>query len=262
MLADKIGVTFQQVQKYEEGANGARGSRLVQIAKALDIPIGELFKGAGIAGRTTPVTELSNLVTSQYALRMLRALSKIERPASQRALVKLAEEIASERGHLLLPRYFLNGPRRPNLPLTGVESVSSLSNTIRGTRFSQCLKYFRAPSIRSQSATSQLTLNHLSALSDYLQLIGARSNNTWKCCYTPSIGMISVQGRLKSPTTSFRLKCLLFKQWYGEHPHFKITHEAANAICIGLKKANKSRVFLTHPAFRVFLKALLPKFTY
>ena len=100
MLADKIGVTFQQVQKYEEGANGARGSRLVQIAKALDIPIRELFKGVGIAGRTTPVTELSNLVTSQYALRMLRALSKIERPASQRALVKLAEEIAGEQGHL------------------------------------------------------------------------------------------------------------------------------------------------------------------
>ena len=96
MLADKIGVTFQQVQKYEEGANGARGSRLVQIAKALDVPILELFKGVGLAGQTAPVNELSNLVTSQYTLRMLRALSKIERPALQRALVKLAEEMASE----------------------------------------------------------------------------------------------------------------------------------------------------------------------
>ena len=43
-LADKIGVTFQQVQKYEEGANGARGSRLVQIAKALDVPAGSCSK--------------------------------------------------------------------------------------------------------------------------------------------------------------------------------------------------------------------------
>jgi len=97
-LADKIGVTFQQVQKYEEGANGARGSRLVQIAKALDIPVLELFKGVGFAGQAAPVNELSNLVTNQYALRMLRAFSKIERPALQRALVKLAEEMASESG--------------------------------------------------------------------------------------------------------------------------------------------------------------------
>jgi transcriptional regulator with XRE-family HTH domain len=95
-LADRIGVTFQQVQKYEEGANGARGSRLVQIAKALDVPVLELFKGVGLAGQTAPVSELSNLVTSQYALRMLRAFSKIERPASQRALVKLAEEMATD----------------------------------------------------------------------------------------------------------------------------------------------------------------------
>jgi transcriptional regulator with XRE-family HTH domain len=95
-LADKIGVTFQQVQKYEEGANGARGSRLVQIAKALDVPILELFKGVGPTGQTAPVNELSNLVTNQHSLRMLRAFSRIERPALQRALVKLAEEIASE----------------------------------------------------------------------------------------------------------------------------------------------------------------------
>ena len=95
-LADRIGVTFQQVQKYEEGANGARGSRLVQIAKALDVPMLELFKGVGPAGQAAPVNELSNLVTNQYALRMLRAFSRIERPALQRALVKLTEEMASE----------------------------------------------------------------------------------------------------------------------------------------------------------------------
>jgi transcriptional regulator with XRE-family HTH domain len=43
-LAGKIGVTFQQVQKYENGSNGARGSRLVQIAKALDVPAGRCLK--------------------------------------------------------------------------------------------------------------------------------------------------------------------------------------------------------------------------
>src|SRR5262249_40893479 len=47
-LASRIGVTFQQVQKYESGANGARGSRLVQIAKALNTGAVALFEGTEI----------------------------------------------------------------------------------------------------------------------------------------------------------------------------------------------------------------------
>ena len=42
-LANRIGVTFQQVQKYETGTNGVRGSRLVQIAKALNTAVVVLF---------------------------------------------------------------------------------------------------------------------------------------------------------------------------------------------------------------------------
>ena len=38
-LAELVGVTFQQVQKYEKGTNRAGGSRLVQIAEALNIPV-------------------------------------------------------------------------------------------------------------------------------------------------------------------------------------------------------------------------------
>ena len=43
-LAEKLGVTFQQVQKYEKGANRIGASRLSQIATALDISIAELFE--------------------------------------------------------------------------------------------------------------------------------------------------------------------------------------------------------------------------
>jgi hypothetical protein len=50
----------------------------------------------------------------------------------------------------------------------------------------------------------------------------------------------------KFPDTSFRLKSDLFKKWYARHPKLAACHELAGGICIGLKKANKDRVLLTH----------------
>lgn len=44
-LAEKLGVTFQQVQKYESGTNRVAASRLYQIATALDVPIVRFFEG-------------------------------------------------------------------------------------------------------------------------------------------------------------------------------------------------------------------------
>jgi transcriptional regulator with XRE-family HTH domain len=46
-LAEQIGVTFQQVQKYEKGTNRVGASRLTQIAHALDVPITAFFDGLG-----------------------------------------------------------------------------------------------------------------------------------------------------------------------------------------------------------------------
>ena len=43
-LAERIGVTFQQVQKYERGANRVGASRLAQIASVLDVSVGEFFR--------------------------------------------------------------------------------------------------------------------------------------------------------------------------------------------------------------------------
>lgn len=44
-LADAIGLTFQQVQKYEKGMNRIAGSRLVQLAKVFDVPLTAFFDG-------------------------------------------------------------------------------------------------------------------------------------------------------------------------------------------------------------------------
>ena len=50
-LGEFLDVTFQQVQKYENGANRVGASRLYQIANALEVPISEFFAGAAEAGR-------------------------------------------------------------------------------------------------------------------------------------------------------------------------------------------------------------------
>lgn len=46
-LADRIGVTFQQVQKYENGANRVSAARLWAISEVLEVPITFFFEGAG-----------------------------------------------------------------------------------------------------------------------------------------------------------------------------------------------------------------------
>src|SRR6201987_4922644 len=92
-LADKIGVTFQQVQKYEKGANRVGASRLSQIAAVLGISVGELFgqprQKAGDAH--TPL----KLLTEPGAVRVLKAYVQTPDPRVRRAIVSLIEGIAS-----------------------------------------------------------------------------------------------------------------------------------------------------------------------
>lgn len=51
-LAEKIGVSFQQVQKYEKGSNRMGASRLVEIAEILSVPVGALFQDIDLSGAT------------------------------------------------------------------------------------------------------------------------------------------------------------------------------------------------------------------
>lgn len=53
-LGDQIGVSFQQVQKYERGTNRMGSSRLVQIAEALGVQVEDLFRGINQANAAKP----------------------------------------------------------------------------------------------------------------------------------------------------------------------------------------------------------------
>ena len=93
MLAERIGVTFQQVQKYERGANRVGTSRLSQIASVLDVSVGELFEssGAGSPGLNSPV----RLLAEPGALRVLKAYARTTSPRVRLRIAKLVDSIAS-----------------------------------------------------------------------------------------------------------------------------------------------------------------------
>jgi transcriptional regulator with XRE-family HTH domain len=90
-LGEKLGVSFQQVQKYEKGVNRVGAARLQQIAAALDAPV-TFFYDSG-DGKTKEVESLLFL-DSAFSLRLLRAYSKIKDQAVQRHMASLMEVVA------------------------------------------------------------------------------------------------------------------------------------------------------------------------
>src|ERR1700704_1060297 len=94
-LGNLLGVTFQQVQKYEKGVNRVGAGRLVRVAEALDVPV-SFFFGATDGGAEDTRAILGFLDTS-YSLRLLRAFSRIPQGEVQRAIVDLVESIAPEK---------------------------------------------------------------------------------------------------------------------------------------------------------------------
>ena len=101
-LADAFGLTFQQVQKYESGKNRMGSSRLQQAADILGVAVPFFFEGAGgvpfrADGSATSPDYVNEFVTSYDGLRLAKAFVRI-RPALQRHIVALVNEIAGEEG--------------------------------------------------------------------------------------------------------------------------------------------------------------------
>lgn len=91
-LADRLGITFQQVQKYETGANRIGTGRLVKIASILGVPISALFEGTTAA---EPEQSLLALVSDSRSFRLAHAFAAIKHNAFRLSLVALVERIAA-----------------------------------------------------------------------------------------------------------------------------------------------------------------------
>jgi transcriptional regulator with XRE-family HTH domain len=102
-LGDALGITFQQVQKYEKGANRVSASRLQHISQILRVPVPFFFEGSphvpgqtisdGAAPSPTYVTEF---LASSDGLALTKAFTRIKDPGLRRRIVSLVNEIVGE----------------------------------------------------------------------------------------------------------------------------------------------------------------------
>jgi transcriptional regulator with XRE-family HTH domain len=94
-LGSEIGVTFQQVQKYENGVNRVGSSRLAKIAKVLNTPISSFFGNSAKSG-DGPVSGpiVTDLLITPHAVQMLRAFAKLPSDGLRRSVLALTQTLA------------------------------------------------------------------------------------------------------------------------------------------------------------------------
>lgn len=94
VLGKRIGVTFQQLQKYETGKNRLGASRLQRTAEALNVPVAYFFG----AGESTPQSEQPNSILEDVVdptlIRLVKAFDRIQDRQTRQTLVVLAEKLA------------------------------------------------------------------------------------------------------------------------------------------------------------------------
>jgi transcriptional regulator with XRE-family HTH domain len=104
-LGESLGLTFQQVQKYEKGTNRIGASRLFELARILGVSVQYFFEEVsglpepepGVApGFSEPVGDdyLVEFLNSREGIELNRAFLRIEDPKSRRAIVELVRSLA------------------------------------------------------------------------------------------------------------------------------------------------------------------------
>ncbi|ODS03867.1 Cro/Cl family transcriptional regulator [Methyloceanibacter marginalis] len=106
-LGDSMGLTFQQVQKYEKGVNRIGASRLFQISKILDVPVQFFFEeapyvgdGSKAPGMAEPDSEafILEFLNSREGLELNRAFVKISDPKVRKSVVDLVRALSAGSG--------------------------------------------------------------------------------------------------------------------------------------------------------------------
>ena len=104
-LGDALGLTFQQIQKYEKGTNRVGASRIQQISEILQVPVSFLFEG-GPSGTTsaesfregTSPAYVSDFLATSEGLALTRAFTRITDAKLRRSIVEMVEQIAAREG--------------------------------------------------------------------------------------------------------------------------------------------------------------------
>ncbi|MGO4524492.1 helix-turn-helix domain-containing protein [Microvirga sp. 2MCAF35] len=101
-LGDMLGLTFQQVQKYEKGMNRISVARLVDIAKILNVDIDFFFDGirsgkadSGFAESSTP-SYVADMMSTPEGLHLVRTFASIKSPKVRKSIVQLVNALAAQ----------------------------------------------------------------------------------------------------------------------------------------------------------------------
>jgi transcriptional regulator with XRE-family HTH domain len=100
-VADALGMTFQQLQKYEKGINRVSASRLQHISQILQVPVTFFFEGApNVPGEERAQADapfpkfVSDYLVTSDGLNLTKAFMQIRDPKLRRSIVNLVEQIA------------------------------------------------------------------------------------------------------------------------------------------------------------------------
>src|SRR5579863_6484103 len=103
-LGDALDVTFQQIQKYEKGANRIGASRLQQLARVLDVPPAYFFEGAphaevaaGGFAEAPDNNYVADFLSTNEGLQLNRAFAQIRDPKVRKRIVDLVTSLVDER---------------------------------------------------------------------------------------------------------------------------------------------------------------------
>ncbi len=102
-LGEALGITFQQIQKYEKGTNRIGASRLQHIATVLKVPVAFFFEDAPGTpdeaegfGETQPTSYVVDFLSSSEGLSLNKAFVRIEDPKVRRRIVDLVRSLAGD----------------------------------------------------------------------------------------------------------------------------------------------------------------------
>ena len=103
-LGDSLGVTFQQIQKYERGANRVGASRLWKMSQVLSVPVEFFFEGLNTDLPLEGVAEdeqrpiIYDFINSHDGVALAMAVSKIKSKPVRRRILELARSLADDDG--------------------------------------------------------------------------------------------------------------------------------------------------------------------
>lgn len=94
-LAERLDLTFQQIQKYERGANRISASKLFDAAQVLEVAVAELFDGLDVIAAHPVPDPLRALALLPEGDALAQAFSRIGEAELRRALVRIVERLAA-----------------------------------------------------------------------------------------------------------------------------------------------------------------------